>query len=37
MIDPAITHRATTVSNNGAAGAANISLAYPAGVAPPTC
>ena len=33
VIDPAVTHRATTVSNNGAAGAANISLTYPAGVA----
>ena len=33
VIDPAVTHRATTVSNNGAAGAANITLTYPAGVA----
>jgi hypothetical protein len=31
VIDPAVTHRATTVSNNGAAGANNISLAYPTG------
>ena len=33
VIDPAVTHRATTVSNNAAAGAANITLTYPAGVA----
>ena len=36
VIDPAVTHRATTVSNNGAGGAANISLTYPAGVAAST-
>ena len=32
VIDPAVSHDATTVSNNGAAGAANITLTYPAGV-----
>ena len=32
VIDPAVVHDATTVSNNGAGGAATISLTYPAGV-----
>ncbi|HYZ19809.1 MAG TPA: Ig-like domain-containing protein, partial [Gaiellaceae bacterium] len=33
VIDPAVTHRASQVSNNGAGGAASITLAMPAGVA----
>ncbi len=34
VIDPTITHRASVVSNNGAAGGSSITLAMPAGVAP---